>query len=669
MPGRFNLARRPFVDTRPANLTALVSRSSSSLGALLRRRAHRDPLPHRLEPDARRRSRSLRAEIASLEEERRRRPRRRSRGVDVGVARRGRRGRERDRAEARVLVDAVPDASREDAAAPTCAIASIALQKVTGGAGRRRRDRARGSGETVARGLDAHLARSERPAEDDPRLRRVAVVRTADAGERGPRREGPARGPPAPLSGRRTTTSRARPEGRPMSAPAVSNGCLAAARALGTAARLLRPRAAGGIRASAVAHARCPSSPCSAPSRRGARPSSSATTRFYDARFKALETTRAELEAQARRGRRGRAPGRKAPSSACARSRGTSRTFNRDVLGDAQGAARRRSSRTSTLLTQKAGTRARPDRVRVRRGRRRRRASRSRSPSRAATPTSRSSSSRSRTTRGSSSSRTSPLATDDAQPDVLRLNLTVAHYFRPDGRRAARGRRGLSARRARPRPAATADAGRRRECRNERARKAPKSNTQAPPLRARSPSWASRRCPTLAVGADEAATRPPPASPAIRAARAPRAAPSDPRRCRTSTQRRRRAAPRSGTWAGTSSASSSTPTPTPRPTPIPTPDADPAGQPALRRADADPADADAHPDRPAGDSVQGARHLRVARRPRSCRSKRAAASSTPARATSSTAASRSTRSTASPSTSRFPGLPPEITRRIPIPLP
>jgi hypothetical protein len=42
------------------------------------------------------------------------------------------------------------------------------------------------------------------------------------------------------------------------------------------------------------------------------------------------------------------------------------------------------------------------------------------------------------------------LVTDDSQPDVLRLNLTVAHYFRPDAFAAPR-------RVARPaaRPAAT----------------------------------------------------------------------------------------------------------------------------------------------------------------------------------------------------------------------
>ena len=81
------------------------------------------------------------------------------------------------------------------------------------------------------------------------------------------------------------------------------------------------------------------------------------------------------------------------------------------------------------------------------------------------------------------------LATDDVQPDVLRLNLTVAHYFRPDDSaaphrvtRAARGtaraeRRRPADPRRHPRPRA--------EFRNERAPESPEVESQAPSLRAR----------------------------------------------------------------------------------------------------------------------------------------------------------------------------------------
>ncbi len=48
------------------------------------------------------------------------------------------------------------------------------------------------------------------------------------------------------------------------------------------------------------------------------------------------------------------------------------------------------------------------------------------------------------------------LATDDTQPDVLRLNLTVAHYFRPDGMLATRRPLRPAVRAAAPSPAAPA---------------------------------------------------------------------------------------------------------------------------------------------------------------------------------------------------------------------
>ena len=47
------------------------------------------------------------------------------------------------------------------------------------------------------------------------------------------------------------------------------------------------------------------------------------------------------------------------------------------------------------------------------------------------------------------------VATDDREPDVLRLNLVVAHYFRPDVGSPRRGPRASAARAGVPRPAAT----------------------------------------------------------------------------------------------------------------------------------------------------------------------------------------------------------------------
>ena len=48
------------------------------------------------------------------------------------------------------------------------------------------------------------------------------------------------------------------------------------------------------------------------------------------------------------------------------------------------------------------------------------------------------------------------VGTDDRDPDVLRLNLVVAHYFRPDGASPRRGVRAPAARPAPTRPAAAA---------------------------------------------------------------------------------------------------------------------------------------------------------------------------------------------------------------------
>jgi hypothetical protein len=70
MPGRFNLARRPFVDTRPANLTATFL---AVLVAALSFVAARTVIRYFADSSRTRASiSSLRAEISSLEEERRR---------------------------------------------------------------------------------------------------------------------------------------------------------------------------------------------------------------------------------------------------------------------------------------------------------------------------------------------------------------------------------------------------------------------------------------------------------------------------------------------------------------------------------------------------------------------------------------------------------------------
>jgi hypothetical protein len=70
MPGRFNLARRPFVDTRPANLTAMFL---AALVAALSFVAARTVIRYFADSSRTRASiSSLRAEIASLEEARRR---------------------------------------------------------------------------------------------------------------------------------------------------------------------------------------------------------------------------------------------------------------------------------------------------------------------------------------------------------------------------------------------------------------------------------------------------------------------------------------------------------------------------------------------------------------------------------------------------------------------
>jgi hypothetical protein len=70
MPGRFNLARRPFVDTRPANLTALFF---AVLVAALSFVAARTVTRYFADSSRTRASiSSLKAEIASLEEDRRR---------------------------------------------------------------------------------------------------------------------------------------------------------------------------------------------------------------------------------------------------------------------------------------------------------------------------------------------------------------------------------------------------------------------------------------------------------------------------------------------------------------------------------------------------------------------------------------------------------------------
>jgi hypothetical protein len=146
MPGRFNLARRPFVDTRPANLTAIFL---AVLVAALSFVAARTVIRYFADSSRTRASiASLRAEISSLEEARRRAEASLAR-IDVGA-----------------LASDVGDANEialrrafswtrflsrlEKTLPPDIRIASIGLQKMIAASGTFASAIARrGSGETV----------------------------------------------------------------------------------------------------------------------------------------------------------------------------------------------------------------------------------------------------------------------------------------------------------------------------------------------------------------------------------------------------------------------------------------------------------------------------------------------------------------------------------------
>src|ERR1019366_3929641 len=308
MPGRFNRARGPFVDTRPANLTAAFL---AVLVAALSLVAARTVIRYFADSSRTRASiASLGAEISSLEDARQK--------AAASLA--------------RLDVPALA-ADGEDAN-------EIALR---GAFSRARRFVGNGS-----RGAYAHLARPERPAEDDSRVRRVAVVQQADALERRPRREGPAGRPPARPHGR--VPRRRGPDGRaPVSAPPPT-----AVRKAGERIRRLLPLArAGGIRRSPW-RARLPLFAVLAVLLVAAMAILIGYHAFYDERFKALEKTRAELAAK--RDEAAEATRRVVKTEE--RLRALQRdleNFNRDVLGG-------RKERLAAViedvyqLTEKAGT-------------------------------------------------------------------------------------------------------------------------------------------------------------------------------------------------------------------------------------------------------------------------------------------------------------------------
>ncbi|HEX7529224.1 MAG TPA: hypothetical protein VF425_08945 [Thermoanaerobaculia bacterium] len=146
MPGRFNLARRPFVDTRPANLTAMFL---AVLVAALSFVAARTVVRYFADSSRTRASiASLRAEIASLEEARR--------SAEASLA----------RIDIGALASDVDDANEialrrafswtrflsrlEKTLPPDIRIASIGLQKMIAASGTSAAGIARrGSGETV----------------------------------------------------------------------------------------------------------------------------------------------------------------------------------------------------------------------------------------------------------------------------------------------------------------------------------------------------------------------------------------------------------------------------------------------------------------------------------------------------------------------------------------
>ena len=192
MPGRFNLARRPFVDTRPANLTAGFL--AAVVAALSFVAAHTVTRYFTDSSRTRASIASLEAEITSLDEARQK--------AEASLA----------RVDVASLTADIDDAneialrrafswtrflSRLEKTLPAdLRIASIGLQKITGSTRSPacRASRLVGDG---SRGADPHLPRPERPAEDDSRVRLFAVVRQSDARERRPWGEGPAGRPPA----------------------------------------------------------------------------------------------------------------------------------------------------------------------------------------------------------------------------------------------------------------------------------------------------------------------------------------------------------------------------------------------------------------------------------------------------------------------------------------
>jgi hypothetical protein len=187
MPGRFNLARRPFVDTRPANLTATFL---AVLVAVLSFVAARTVIRYFADSSRTRASISnLRAEISSLEEARRRAEASLAR-IDLGA-----------------LASDVEDANEivlrrafswtrflsrlEKTLPPDIRIASIGLQKVTAAAGTPAIGIARrGSGETVLVSLvlvsrDPNgLPKTIRAFDASPWFERPAPA-SEDRGERG----------------------------------------------------------------------------------------------------------------------------------------------------------------------------------------------------------------------------------------------------------------------------------------------------------------------------------------------------------------------------------------------------------------------------------------------------------------------------------------------------
>src|SRR5664280_1224320 len=378
MPGRFNLARRPFVDTRPANLTAVFL---AVLVAALSFVAARTVIRYFAESSRTRASIvTLRAEISSLEDARQK--------AATSLA----------RLDVPALAADVEDANEialrrafswtrfltrlEKTLPADLRIGSIGLQKMTGSSGSPALER-RASSETVL----VTLTLISRDPNGLPK-----TIRAFDA---------------SPWFGEPTPT---------------------AVRKAGERIRRLLPLArAGGIRRSPW-RARLPLFAVLAVLLVAAMAILIGYHAFYDERFKALEKTRAELAAK--RDEAAEATRRVVKTEE--RLRALQRdleNFNRDVLGG-------RKERLAAViedvyqLTEKAGTV--PGQI-----------SYSFDEVGAATRLALSFNVQGRYADIKKllfSFESNPrflllenvaLTTDDTQPDVLRLNLTVAHYFRP----------------------------------------------------------------------------------------------------------------------------------------------------------------------------------------------------------------------------------------------